>query len=128
MNYQGYQSSGNAGQYDAGASGGSNLYDPSEVLSDAIATVVFMPSKFERTTMHLAEKFNSSIEDAAAMSSLVDSLLEQCLKEEQFLALAGRFCSYLAQNVKVEADGGVTLRKLILEKYVRRPQLTRLFH
>ena len=44
-----------------------------------------MPSKFERTTMHLAEKFNTQIEDAAAMSSLVDSLTEQCFNEEQFM-------------------------------------------
>ena len=92
-----------------------SLYDPSEVLSDAIATVVFMPSKFERTTMHLAEKFNSSVEDKATLSSLVDSLAEQCLKEEQFLMLAGRFCSYLAQNVKVEADGA-TMKSLLLHK------------
>ena len=65
--------------------------------------------------MHLAEKFNNQIEDAAAMSSLVDSITEQCFKEEQFLNLAGRFFSYLAQNVKVETDG-VTLRSLLLQK------------
>ena len=67
--------------------------------------------------MHLAEKFNNQIEDAAAMSSLVDSITEQCFKEEQFLNLAGRFFSYLAQNVKVETDG-VTLRSLLLQKWV----------
>jgi len=108
----------NSHQYEGGSGGGGNNqshYDPSEVLSDAIATVVFMPSKFERTTMHLAEKFNTQIEDAAAMSSLVDSLTEQCFNEEQFLSLAGRFFSYLAQNVKVVTDG-VTLRSLLLQK------------
>jgi len=99
----------------SGGGGNNSHYDPSEVLSDAIATVVFMPSKFERTTMHLAEKFNTQIEDAAAMSSLVDSLTEQCFNEEQFLSLAGRFFSYLAQNVKVETDG-VTLRSLLIQK------------
>ena len=85
MNYQGgYGGGQNSQQYEGmgmpggGGSGSNNShYDPSEVLSDAIATVVFMPSKFERTTMHLAEKFNTQIEDAAAMSSLVDSLTEQ---------------------------------------------------
>ena len=59
--------------------------------------------------------FILQIEDAAAMSSLVDSLTEQCFNEEQFLSLAGRFFSYLAQNVKVETDG-VTLRSLLIQK------------
>ena len=79
--------------------------------------IFFFAIQFERTTMHLAEKFNNQIEDAAAMSSLVDSITEQCFKEEQFLNLAGRFFSYLAQNVKVETDG-VTLRSLLLQKWV----------
>ena len=65
--------------------------------------------------MHLAEKFNTQIEDAAAMSSLVDSLTEQCFNEEQFMNLAGRFFSYLAQNVKVESEGA-TLRSLLIKK------------
>ena len=94
---------------------GTSQYDPSEVLSDAIATVVFMPSKFERTTMHLAEKFNSTLEDETTMKGLVDSLVEQCLKEDQFLMLAGRFCSYLAQNVTVDADG-CNLKDLLIER------------
>jgi hypothetical protein len=126
MNYQGGYGGGGGGnsgqqQYGGegmgmGSGGGTNShYDPSEVLSDAIATVVFMPSKFERTTMHLAEKFNTQIEDAAAMSSLVDSLTEQCFNEEQFMNLAGRFFSYLAQNVKVESEGA-TLRSLLIKK------------
>ena len=61
MNYQGGGGGGSGGgygggqnshQYDGGmgpmggSGGGTNShYDPSEVLSDAIATVVFMPSK-----------------------------------------------------------------------------------
>ena len=113
--YQGGSSGGQSGQGGQAAMG-SNLYDPSEVLSDAIATIVFMPSKFERTTMHLANKFNSSLEDSATMSSLVDSLVEQCLKEEQFLNLAGRFCSYLAQNVTIQAEEGVNLKSLTMQK------------
>ena len=64
--YQGGYGGGsqNSHQYEGGMSGGggnNSHYDPSEVLSDAIATVVFMPSKFERTTMHLAEKFNTQV-------------------------------------------------------------------
>lgn len=115
MNYQGYGSGGGGGGGSHSSGGGSHFYDPCEVLSDAIATVVFMPSKFERTTMHLAEKFNSSLEDSATMSSLVDSLVEQCLKEEQFLTLAGRLCSYLALKVSVQADGA-TMRSLLLQR------------
>ena len=118
--YQSYGGNGSGGQntsYDtaSGGNGGSSVYDPSEILSDAIATVVFMPSKFERTTIHLAEKFNSTIEDATSMSSLVDSLIEQCLKEEQFANLAGRFCAYLAQNVTVESEG-LTFKSILLKK------------
>ena len=122
--YQGYGGGGGGGgsggpnaSYDtsSGGNGGSSVYDPSEILSDAIATVVFMPSKFERTTIHLAEKFNSTIDDAASMSSLVDSLVEQCLKEEQFANLAGRFCAYLAQNITVENEG-LTFKSILLTK------------
>lgn len=108
-------SSGGGGGGGQAPVGGSDVYDPSEVLSDAIATIVFMPSKFERTTMHLAEKFNHSIEDASSMKSLVDSLVEQCIKEEQFHSLAGRFCSYLAQKVTNEV-GGTTLKACLLAK------------
>ena len=92
-------------------------YDPSEVLSDAIATVVFMPSKFERTTIHLAEKFNGQIGDSQSLSDLVTTLVEQCLREDQFLNLAGRLCSYLAQNVSLDFDG-VTLKSLLIQKYL----------
>ena len=90
-------------------------YDPTEVLSDAIATVVFMPSKFDRTTIHLAEKFNSAIGNAKALSDLVDSLLEQCIKERQFHHLAGKLWTYLAQNVSLDFDG-VTVKSLLIEK------------
>ena len=91
------------------------MYDPSEILSDAIATVVFMPSKYDRTTIQLAEKFNGTIDDLTSMSNLVDSLVEQCLKEEQFVSLAGRFCAYLAQHVTVENEGQ-TLKSLLVKK------------
>jgi len=91
------------------------VYDPSEILSDAIATVVFMPSKYDRTTIQLAEKFNGTIDDLTSMSNLVDSLVEQCLKEEQFVSLAGRFCAYLAQHVTVENEGQ-TLKSLLVKK------------
>ena len=94
---------------------GPSHYDPSEVLSDAIATVVFMPSKFERTTYHLAEKFNGSIGDGQSLSDLVNALVDQCLKEDQFLNLAGRLCSYLAKNVSLNFDG-VTLKSLLIQK------------
>ncbi len=90
-------------------------YDPSEVLSDAIATVVFMPSKFDRTTVHLAEKFNSAVGDAKSLRKLVDSLLEQCIKEQEFQSLAGKLWTHLAQNVTLDFEG-VTLKSLLIEK------------
>lgn len=95
--------------------GGASLYDPVEALSDAIATIVFMPSKFDRTTFHLAEKFNASIHDARSLSDLVDALVEQCLQEDQFHNLAGRMCSYMAQNVKVEFEGA-SFKSLLIQK------------
>ena len=109
---------GSSNTYDAtggGVGSNSTVYDPSEILSDAIATVVFMPSKYDRTTIQLAEKFNGTIDDLTSMSNLVDSLVEQCLKEEQFVTLAGRFCAYLAQHVTVENEGQ-TLRSLLVKK------------
>ena len=121
--YQPYQAYGGGGggggsnsSYEAAsAPGNSTVYDPSEILSDAIATVVFMPSKYDRTTIQLAEKFNGIIDDVTSMSNLVDSLVEQCLKEEQFATLAGKFCAYLAQHVTVENEGQ-TLKSLLLKK------------
>ena len=118
--YQAYGGGGGSGgsnsSYEAAsAPGNSTVYDPSEILSDAIATVVFMPSKYDRTTIQLAEKFNGIIDDVTSMSNLVDSLVEQCLKEEQFATLAGKFCAYLAQHVTVENEGQ-TLKSLLLKK------------
>ena len=43
-------------------------YDPREMLSDAVATLVFMPTKFERTTFTLAEKFNFSVHDVNTLT------------------------------------------------------------
>jgi hypothetical protein len=43
-------------------------YDPREMLSDAVATLVFMPTKFERTTFTLAEKFNFSVNDVNTLT------------------------------------------------------------
>ena len=130
MNFPGGSNYGNSNesnaQYDSssgmpnygrggGGGGGSSHYDPSEVLSDAIATIVFMPSKFDRTTYHLAEKFNSSIGDRQSLSDLVTAIVEQCLKEDQFLNLAGRMCAYLAKNVSLNFEG-VTLKSLLIQK------------
>lgn len=131
-NYGGNSSSGGGGGYqqhqqhhhsgsDRGASAAaasSSLYDPREVLSDAIATVVFMPTKFERTTYHLAEKFNMVIGDASTLANLVDSLVDQCLAETQFHSLAGRLCAYLALNVRLDFDG-TSLKSLLVERCQR---------
>ena len=46
-------------------------YDPREMLSDAVATLVFMPTKFERTTYTLAEKFNFSVHDVNTLTVCV---------------------------------------------------------
>ena len=105
----------NYGRGGGGGGGSSSHYDPSEVLSDAIATIVFMPSKFDRTTYHLAEKFNSSIGDKQSLTDLVTAIVEQCLKEDQFLNLAGRMCAYLAKNVSLNFEG-VTLKSLLIQK------------
>ena len=43
-------------------------YDPREMLSDAVATMVFMPTKFERTSYQLAEKFNFSVHDVNTLT------------------------------------------------------------
>ena len=43
-------------------------YAPREMLSDAVATMVFMPTKFERTSYQLAEKFNFSVHDVNTLT------------------------------------------------------------
>ena len=47
----------------SGGSGASSLYNIEEQLSDAIATIVFMPTKLDRTATTLADKINSSAND-----------------------------------------------------------------
>ncbi len=91
-------------------------YDLWEMLSDSIATLVFMPRKFERASSELAQKFNSSVTDVYTLTSLVGNLVESCLSEKNFRSMAGRFCDYLANNVRVEFEG-ITFRSLLLEKY-----------
>ena len=54
-------------------------YDPREMLSDAVATLVFMPTKFERTSFQLAEKFNFSVHDVNTLT--VSFILSQTYNE-----------------------------------------------
>lgn len=110
----GYSNSSGGGNQSSGEMGGG--YDPREMLSDAVATLVFMPTKFERTSFHLAEKFNFSVSDLNTLTSLVSNLVDTCLTEKNFRSMAGRFCDYLASNVRLEFDG-ITFRSLLLEKF-----------
>lgn len=92
------------------------MYDPRDALTDAVATLVFMPSKFDRTTMQLAEKINSSTPDFDTLAGLADILVETCLKEKGFQCLAGLFCDSLATGVTVSFDGR-TFKDTLMEKY-----------
>jgi len=91
-------------------------YDPREMLSDAVATLVFMPTKFDRTVFTLTEKFNFSVHDVNTLTSLVGNLVDTCLSEKNFRSMAGRFCDYLANKCRLDFDG-ITFRSLLLEKY-----------
>ena len=44
------------------------MYDPRDALTDTVATLVFMPSKFDRSTMQLAEKINSATPDLETLN------------------------------------------------------------
>ena len=44
------------------------MYDPRDALTDTVATLVFMPSKFDRSTMQLAEKINSATPDQETLN------------------------------------------------------------
>jgi len=92
------------------------VYGPRDALTDAVATLVFMPSKFDRTTMQLAEKINSCTPDLDTLTGLVDILVETCLKEKGFQCLAGKFCDALAASVTVSFDGR-TFKDQLMEKY-----------
>ncbi len=47
----------------ASSGSASSLYNIEEQLSDAIATIVFMPTKLDRTAQTIADKINSSAND-----------------------------------------------------------------
>ena len=51
-----------------GGSGGGSLYNIDEQLSDAIATIVFMPNKLDRTAQTIAEKMNVSTNDVETLA------------------------------------------------------------
>merc|ERR1719419_695388 len=92
------------------------VYGPRDALTDSVAILVFMPSKFDRTTMQLAEKINSSTPDFESLVGLADILVETCLKERGFQCMAGKFCDTLATTVTVSFEGA-TFKKQLLEKY-----------
>ena len=54
-------------------------YDPREMLSDAVTTLVFMPTKFDRISFQLAEKFNFSVHDVNTLT--VNFILSQTYNE-----------------------------------------------
>ena len=70
----GYNNSSGGGNQSSGGMGGG--YDPREMLSDAVATLVFMPTKFERTSFHLAEKFNFSVSDLNTLTVKIISFVK----------------------------------------------------
>ena len=51
------------------------MYDPRDALTDTVATLVFMPSKFDRSTMQLAEKINSATPDQETLNVSIYHLL-----------------------------------------------------
>jgi len=89
-------------------------YSPFERLTDTISTLKDMPSKIERTSINIAEKFNRTINDVSTLSSVVEILFEACLTDMKFLPIAGKFCHYLCRNVKLHYDG-VTLCSLLFQ-------------
>ena len=48
--------------------GGEGGYNVEEALSDGIATIVFMPNKFDRTAYQLSEKINGCVGDLPTLS------------------------------------------------------------
>ena len=52
----------------SGGSSGGSLYNIDEQLSDAIATIVFMPNKLERTAQTIADKINGSTNDVETLA------------------------------------------------------------
>lgn len=90
-------------------------YNPTEMLEDAVATLVLMPTKFDRTASELAQKLSKSVLDLGTLSNICGTLLKKCLTDK-FLPMAGRFCHYLAQNVKVKLD--TSFATLLLDNYM----------
>merc|ERR1712133_157816 len=89
-------------------------YSPFERLTDTISTLKDMPSKIERTSINIAEKFNKTIKDVSTLSAVVEILYEACLTDMKFLPIAGKFCHYLCRNVQLCYDG-VTLCSLLFQ-------------
>jgi len=89
-------------------------YSPFERLTDTISTLKDMPSKIERTSINIAEKFNKTIKDVSTLSAVVEILFEACLSDMKFLPIAGKFCHYLCRNVQLCYDG-VTLCSLLFQ-------------
>merc|ERR1719245_2035117 len=72
-------------------------YSPFERLTDTISTLKDMPSKIDRTSVYVAEKFSKTIHDVGTLSSVVEILVEACLTEIKFLPIAGKLCHYLCR-------------------------------
>ena len=72
-------------------------YDPREMLSDAVATMVFMPTKFERTSYQLAEKFNFSVHDVNTLTvSFSNQFKSPCKQNNSFKSYVTKI---IANNV-----------------------------
>jgi len=95
-------------------------YSSTEKLTDAISTLMLMPSKLERTSIETAENFNKCILDTAILTNLVSKLLEKCLKEVKFLPVAAKFCHFLARNTKHNFNG-INFCTLLLQGLLEMP-------
>jgi hypothetical protein len=113
-----YEPAAPAGMYDGGAmmAGGMHFeVHPMERLTDAVATLIYSPGKFERIASEQTETLNASIGDMDTLESVVNTIFNSCVTESGFRSSGAKLFARLSDTVTVDIDGE-TFRSTLMKK------------
>jgi hypothetical protein len=100
-----------------GGGGGACQFEvhPMERLTDAVATLIYSPRKFDRIASEQTDTLNASVKDMDTLESVVNTIFNSCMTEKSFRSSGARLFASLSSTVNVNIEGE-TFRSVLLKK------------
>ncbi len=78
---------------------------PMERLTDAVATLIYSPGKFDRIASEQTTTLNASINDVNTLHTVVGTIFDSAMTESNFRSSGARLFAHLSNSVAVDFDG-----------------------